>query len=42
MSFWKMAQQIVLSISMCHATNPEYLQFLNIIQEKKTNHKGNL
>jgi len=32
---WKMAQQHFLSISMCHATNPKYLQFLNIIREKK-------
>ncbi len=35
MPCWKMAQQLFLSISMCHATNPKYLQFLNIIQEKK-------
>jgi hypothetical protein len=38
---WKMAQQHFLSILMCHGTNLKYLQFLNIIQEKKTNHKGN-
>jgi ATP-dependent exoDNAse (exonuclease V) alpha subunit len=32
---WKMAQQHFLSILMCHGTNLKYLQFLNIIQEKK-------
>jgi hypothetical protein len=30
-----MAQQHFLFVSMCHATNPKYLQSLNIIREKK-------
>ncbi len=36
MPYWKMAQQHFLSISMHHATYPKYLQFLNIIWEKKS------
>jgi hypothetical protein len=32
---WKTTKQHFLSISMDHATNFEYLQFLNIIQERK-------
>jgi hypothetical protein len=35
MPYWKMAQQHFLSISMHHATDPKYLQFPNIIWEKK-------
>ncbi len=31
MPYWKMAQQHFLSISMRHAIDPKYLQFLNII-----------
>jgi len=29
----------LLSISMCHATNPGYIQFFNIIQERKPTKK---
>jgi len=32
---WKTTKQYFLSISMNHGTNFEYLQFLNIIQERK-------
>jgi hypothetical protein len=32
---WKTTKQHFLSISMNHGTNFEYLQFLNIIQERK-------
>jgi hypothetical protein len=37
--YWKVIKQHFLSIAMCHATNPIYLQFFTIIQGRKLTSK---